>query len=221
LFTAAVSPAETKSLTFRLSSSHSRAGAFAWFTIDYRLAPGAAPKDQIDDVLTALTWVHEHAAQYKLDPKRIALLGESAGAYLVDYVAMVAPQNAPIAAVISFYGPADFTFNSGAAKLPAAMRPFFGITPQTTDVEAQLRSMCPYFMVHPGLPPFLLLHGTADEQVPYQQSPRFCQALTAKGNRCELYTVPGARHGIGQWEENTGQLEYKQKVVDWLKETLH
>jgi alpha-L-fucosidase 2 len=196
-------------------------GGFAWFTIDYRLAPSAAAKDQIDDVLSALTWVHEHAAHYKLDPKRIALLGESAGAYLVDCVAMVAPQNAPIAAVVSFYGPADFTFDSGTTKLPAAMRPFFGITPQTTDVEAQLRSISPYFMVHPGLPPFLLLHGTADEQVPYQQSPRFCQALKAKGNQCELYTVPGARHGMGQWEENTGQLEYKQKVVDWLKETLH
>jgi acetyl esterase len=194
-------------------------GGFAWFTIDYRLAPAATAKDQIEDVLSALAWVHQHAAQYKLDPKRIVLLGESAGAYLVDYVAMVAPKETPIAAVVSFYGPADLT--SGAIKLPAAMRPIFGITSQVTDVEAQLRSVSPYFMVHPGLPPFLLLHGTADEQVPYDQSPRFCAALKSKGNQCELYSVAGARHGIGQWEENAGQLEYKQKVVDWLKQTLH
>jgi hypothetical protein len=34
------------------------------------------------------------------------------------------------------------------------------------------------------------------------------------------YTVQGARHGMGQWEENTGELDYKQKVVNWLKQTL-
>jgi acetyl esterase/lipase len=70
------------------------------------------------------------------------------------------------------------------------MRPIFGITSQTMDVEEQLRSVSHYYMVHSGLPPFLLLHGAADEQVPYQQSPRFCEALKAKGNRCELYTIP-------------------------------
>ncbi len=196
-------------------------GGFAWFSIDYRLAPAATAKDQIDDVLSALAWVHQHAAQYKVDPKRIALLGESAGAYLVDYVAMVAPKDDPIAAVVSFYGPADFTFHGMAARLPPAMRAFFGVTPQTTNVEAQLQSMSPYFMVRAGLPPFLLLHGTADEQVAYEQSPHFCEALKAKGNSCELYTVQGARHGMGQWEENAGQLGYKEKVVSWLKQTLH
>ena len=195
-------------------------GGFAWFTIDYRLAPNATALNQMDDTLAALAWVHAHAAQYKVDPKRIALLGESAGAYLVDYAAMMAPANNPIAAVVSFYGPADLTFRGGSAKLPEAMHSFFGVTAQTTDVDAQLRKMSPYFMVHAGLPPFLLLHGTADEQVPYQQSPRFCDALKTKGNRCDLYTVQGARHGMGQWEENSDQLEYKEKVVRWLKQTL-
>jgi alpha-L-fucosidase 2 len=196
-------------------------GGFAWFSIDYRLAPDATAKDQVDDVSAALAWVHQHAAQYKVDPKRVVLLGESAGAYLVDYVAMVAPKSDPIAAVVSFYGPADFTFKGVAAKLSPPMRTFFGVTPQTTNVEAQLQTMSPYFMVHAGLPPFLLLHGTADEQVDYGQSPHFCEALKAKGNSCELYTVQGARHGMGQWEENAGQLAYKDKVVEWLKQTLH
>jgi acetyl esterase len=195
-------------------------GGFAWFSIDYRLAPNATAKDQIDDTLTALAWVHAHAAEYKVDPKRIALLGESAGAYLVDYAAMIAPSSTPIAAVVSFYGPADLTIRSIPGKMSDAMQTFFGVTAQTTDVDTQLLKMSPYTMVRGGLPPFLLLHGTADEQVPYQQSPRFCEALKAKGNRCELFTVQGARHGMGQWEENSDQLAYKEKVVAWLKETL-
>ena len=75
-------------------------------------------------------------------------------------------------------------------------------------------------MIHKDLPPFLLLHGTADEQVPYEQSSGFCEALKAAGNRCELYTVPGARHGMGQWEQHADQQAYKGKVVAWLKQAL-
>jgi acetyl esterase len=192
---------------------------FAWFSIDYRLGPQGTAKDQIADLLSALAWVHQHAAQYKVDPKRVVLLGESAGAYLVDYVAITAPKDNPIAAVVSFYGPADLTYK--ATTMPPPMRTFFGADAPNADIESILHSISPYFMVRPNMPPFLLLHGTADEQVPYQQSPRFCEALKAKGNSCELYTVPNARHGMGQWEENADQLEYKQKVVDWLKQTLN
>ena len=198
-----------------------RQGGFAWFTINYRLAPAAKVKDQIDDVLSALAWVHQHAAQYHLDRKRVALLGESAGAYLVDYVAMTAPKNTPVAAVVSFYGPADLTLQFRSKTVPDTMQSFFGLTDSNSDNEAALHRLSPYFMIHRNLPPFLLLHGTADEQVPYEQSPRFCQALKAAGDRCELYTVSGARHGIGQWEQHPDQLGYKVKMVEWLTQTLH
>jgi len=193
---------------------------FAWFTIDYRLAPAAHVQDQISDVTSALAWVHEHAAEYHLDKTRIALLGESAGAYLVDYVAIAAPKSTPVAAVVSFYGPADMLFQRKDRPLPENMRSFFGVTGTGAATEENLRKLSPYYMVRNGLPPFLLLHGTADEQVPYEQSPRFCEALQAKGNRCELYTVPGARHGMGQWEEHADQRGYKVKVVEWLTQTL-
>ena len=195
-------------------------GGFAWFTIDYRLAPAARVQDQIDDVMSALAWVHQHAGEYRVDPKRIALLGESAGAYLVDYVAIAAPRSTPVAAVVSFYGPADMLSQRQGRPLPEAMRSFFGVTGNNAAAEENLKKLSPYYMVHKNLPPFLLLHGTADEQVPYEQSPRFCEALTAQGNRCELYTVPGGRHGMGQWEEHADQQGYKVKVVEWLTKTL-
>lgn len=195
-------------------------GGFAWFTIDYRLAPSAHVQDQIDDVMSALAWVHRHAAEYRVDPRRIALLGESAGAYLVDYVAIAAPKSTPVAAVVSFYGPADMVSQRQGRPLPEAMRTFFGVTGDKAAYEENLRKLSPFYMIRKDLPPFLLLHGTADEQVPYEQSPRFCEALKAHGNRCELYTVPGARHGMGQWEEHADQQGYKLKVVEWLSQTL-
>jgi dipeptidyl aminopeptidase/acylaminoacyl peptidase len=56
--------------------------------------------------------------------------------------------------------------------------------------------------------------------VPYEQSPRFCKALQAKGGECELFTVVGGIHGMGVWEQHADQLMYKAKVVDWLRKHL-
>jgi alpha-L-fucosidase 2 len=59
---------------------------YAWFTINYRLAPKYQFPAAVEDVESAVRWVKENAAQYKLDKSRIVLLGESAGGYLVAYV---------------------------------------------------------------------------------------------------------------------------------------
>src|SRR5688572_29126088 len=49
----------------------------AWFTIDYRLAPKHPYPAARVDVESAVRWVKANANQYKVDPKRIALMGES------------------------------------------------------------------------------------------------------------------------------------------------
>lgn len=194
---------------------------FTWFTIDYRLGPAVALPDPVDDVVSALAWVHAHAAEYKVDPKRVVLMGESAGGYLVDYAAMKAPKTLPLAAVVSFYGPHDFTISAKKrGSVSEGMHALTGVQELNDEGLKRLTELSPYSMVRKGLPPFLLLHGTADEQVPYEQSPRFCEALKAKGVRCEVYTVPGGRHGIGSWEQSPELLGYKVKMVEWLKQTL-
>ena len=64
---------------------------FAWFSMNYRLVPEVNLHGQVDDVISAIQWVHDQAREYKVDPGRIALVGESAGAFLVGYAAIVAP----------------------------------------------------------------------------------------------------------------------------------
>src|SRR5262249_38414455 len=46
---------------------------FTWFTINYRLAPKHRWPACADDVATAIRWVRAHAAEYKVDPRRIAI----------------------------------------------------------------------------------------------------------------------------------------------------
>ena len=52
----------------------------AWFSIDYRLTNDIAQFGAgIEDVQNAIRYVKSHAAEFRIDPRRIALIGESAG----------------------------------------------------------------------------------------------------------------------------------------------
>ena len=75
-------------------------------------------------------------------------------------------------------------------------------------------------MSNPGLPPFLLIHGTEDEAVPYDQSVKFAAQLKAAGVPCDFYTVQDGIHGVINWEKNPDQHAYKAILVDWLRKTL-
>src|SRR5262249_29542197 len=75
---------------------------FAWFTINYRLAPNHKYPAAVEDVESAIRYVRSHAAQYKVDPNRIALIGESAGGHLVSMVGARNKPDARVNAVVSF-----------------------------------------------------------------------------------------------------------------------
>ena len=55
---------------------------------------------------------------------------------------------------------------------------------------------CPVRSVTAAYPPTLLLHGTADTDVPYEQSVEMAAALQAAGVRHELMTIPDGPHGF-------------------------
>ncbi|TXT31011.1 MAG: alpha-L-fucosidase 2, partial [Planctomycetota bacterium] len=84
----------------------SKAG-FAWFTINYRLAPQHRWPACAEDVETSIRWVKAHAKEYKVDVRRIALIGESAGGHLVSWVGTRAKEDTRVAAVVPFYAPHD------------------------------------------------------------------------------------------------------------------
>jgi dipeptidyl aminopeptidase/acylaminoacyl peptidase len=88
----------------------------------------------------------------------------------------------------------------------------------TPESLAILRATAPLNHVKPGLPPFLLLHGTADKTVPFQTSVNFQARLRAAGVPCELIPIPGAPHGLLTWERFAP--DYTTQMVAWLRENL-
>ncbi|HZN11778.1 MAG TPA: alpha/beta hydrolase fold domain-containing protein [Blastocatellia bacterium] len=189
----------------------SRAG-FAWFSIDYRLTPQVRHPDQLDDLRAAIRFVREHAAQFRVDPRRLALVGESASGQMVTQVATERP--APAAAVVSFYGVYDFAPMVTDASPRSLLTRLFGLTRLDDEARVTLRRYSPLYHAHAKMPPRLLIHGTGERL--WGQGVAMEQRLSEVGARHELYAVEGAPHGMENWEGRPEWEGYKQKLVAWL-----
>jgi len=192
---------------------------FAWFSINYRLAPEHPYPACVEDVESAIRWVKAHAAEFRVDPKRIALCGESAGAHLVALAAVRGTDATRVAAVVPFYGPFDLVGRRQPGDaLDPTMQKLFGSDKFDGPTAARMHEASPLEHIKSGLPPFLLVHGTADTRVPYRQSTDFQAALVKAGVPCELITIPGGEHGMKGWAALGS--DYQAQVVGWLRRTL-
>jgi|SRR5579872_650164 len=194
---------------------------FAWFSINYRLAPQFRFPADADDVEAAIRWIKANAGKYKIDPHRVALIGESAGGHLVSYVGAESNPENRVAAVVSMYGIHDFITASIAWKpIPEEILKLFGIPAVDAQTAPALIKASPVVYIHKDMPPYLLMHGSKDGDVPYEQSVEMCDKMTKAGARCELLTIEGAPHGMDHWESHPEWLWYKKALVGWLTKTL-
>ena len=211
----------------------SKAG-LAWFSISYRLAksidPASVPSSvasllalgaAVDDVRDAISYVRTHASDYHVDPNRLALLGESAGAQLASMAALKPEAAGMVQAVVAFYSPSDLVKLLDAnPRVPASVRQALHDSAFGEMLFAGLRDLSPVTWVRKDSPPFLLVHGTSDMLVPFEQSQAMCEALHTAGASCQLYPVDGGGHGLLWWESTPDATAYKQVLVRWLNDKL-
>lgn len=172
--------------------------------VSYRLTQGYYPDrpgvpifDTIADVQDAVRWVRAHAAQLGIDPKRIAAAGDSAGGHLTAATGIlpdprtgkVDPAAVPDALVLCNpvldLAALPWTWNvTGKRDRPKA------------EQEEAARRASPLLNLRAGLPPTLILHGTADTCVPVEQARRFQAGMTEKGNRCDAIIYEGVQHAF-------------------------
>jgi alpha-L-fucosidase 2 len=96
---------------------------------------------------------------------------------------------------------------------------FFGVDALDEAGLAKLQKLAPISAVHKGMPPFLCIHGTKDDQVTYDQSTTMCDAMHKTGAACELITIQDGGHGMGGWRAPEMQ-HWKAEMIDWLRKTL-
>jgi acetyl esterase/lipase len=194
-----------------------------WFSINYRLAPKNHWPACLEDVKRAIRWVKANAGKYKVDPNRIAIIGYSAGGQIACLAAVQADKDTAVSAIVCLAAPTDLVFDSLRRKgISTYLMDLFGLqgadvnSPQVVQV---LWDASPINHLKAGLPPFLLVHGTADKSVPYQLSLNLQARLKAVNVPCEIITIKDAQHKIVEWSKYDA--DYSKKIVDWLTQTLN
>ena len=186
----------------------------AWFSINYRLAPQWKHPAAVEDIQSAYAWIQANAQRLGINPKQIALMGESAGAHLA-MLAGLRNKEKP-AALVSFYGVHDLPlWFEQRGEVPRNIAQYLpDLKPET------FRALSPYVWIRRDSPPILLVHGTEDKGVPFEQSVKLCKAANRAKTRCQLLLVDGAPHGVENWENEPRFQIWKPTVVRWLKATL-
>jgi acetyl esterase/lipase len=182
-------------------------------TVNYRLAPKYRFPAQLVDVRTAVRWLRANAARLKVDPDRIGAIGDSAGGHLSLMLGATGDEkqfdadadddddvenpnfSSRVQCIVDFYGPADLTL--GDKLLPQVdqlLRNFVGVDREHGRRKYILAS--PFYWVTPDAAPTLLVHGTKDTLVPYQQSILMRDRLKTADVEAELLLIDGAGHGF-------------------------
>jgi len=188
-----------------------RAG-YAVFAIDYRLGkPGAYPA-AVYDVKAAIQFIRAKAGEFDLDPDRIGLIGDSAGAHLGSLVALAGDQfnaayrddaNAAVPAnvkcFVGFYGVYDmyaqWSHDLSLRPNDKIVEKFLGASPMQNRRVYFDASPISYATVDRNQLRVLLIHGTDDDIVdPPTQSGAFLVALTRAGFFVRRIIIPGAGH---------------------------
>jgi acetyl esterase/lipase len=189
------------------------------YSINYRLAPKNKWPGAYEDVISAVKWVKANSLKYKTDPNRIALMGYSAGGQLAMLAAIKAQKETNVQAAVGLAAPVDLVLDSlRRGNISTYLMDLFGVQAMDANSLQLIWEASAINYVRPGLMPILLVHGTEDKSVPYQQSLNFKQRLEDVGGKCELITLKGASHKIMEW--NNFDSDYQKKIAQWLKEQL-
>lgn len=189
----------------------------------YRLGPKHPEPAAIEDAFRALAWVGREGPSRNLDPTRVVIAGVSAGGHLALLVGFteasgdffpvddLGSPRPTIRGVVDLYGVSDV---ADLLVGPHA-KPFTSAWIPSKSVE-RARELSPLRYVHDGVPPVLIVHGSADDVVPVAQSRRLAEKLDAQGDLVDLVVVPDAPHG---WFDAKELLEIERAIVGFFEQT--
>lgn len=172
---------------------------YAFASINYRLVLSATVEQQAADVASAIDMLRFRAAEYGIDPNRIALMGHSAGAHLAALVAtdpqylkaVGVPMSAVKAVVLLDGAGYDVAaqMKSGGPILQKLYGPPFGDDPKR---QARLSPMS--HTAPPNAASWLALY-VEGRDASFGQARTLVQALEKAGAKARAVAVPDSSHG--------------------------
>lgn len=170
------------------------------------------------DIKTAIRFLRTHAGEYDIDPERVCAWGTSSGGNTALLLGMTGDDPAfesgewpgvstRVQAVVDCFGPTDLLkmIDGQYNALPMNDKNlFFALGGRDLHtLRDTLRRISPIDYVREGvvLPPFLILHGDADDVVLYEDSEALYHKLTACGHAADLVRITDAPHEGSFWSQ--------------------
>lgn len=188
---------------------------YTCFVVQYRLAgDGHRHPAMLEDAAAALYTVRKNAGAHGIDPRRIGVIGSSAGGHLaaslmVHYTSFLPqadcrPDFGILCYPVITFGAQNAHIGSRAALL--------GEDPDHALVDLLSCEK----QVGPDTPPCFLWHTAEDPAVPMQNSLLYADALQRAGVNCELHVYAKGRHGLGLGAE----FDWAAQALRWMDELL-
>ncbi len=215
-------------------------------SVNYRLATEVPYPVSGQDIKTAIRYLRANAAKYGFDPKKFAIGGDSAGAYLSLMAAITGNQkslfddsadpnlktSASVSAVFDLFGNTNvLTMTENKIKYPCQDKSDFayGLDPKMSiwfgDVtlpenreKVDSANLYPFLAKNKSLPSFFIFHGTADCSVSKYDSIELDSKVKALKGKSILKLSPGENHGGPKiWVEVMKQVPALAKLMAAIK----
>lgn len=214
---------DKRNATGQFKAPHYLDQGYAFASINYRLVPQATVEQQATDVASTVAHFRNNARTLGIDPKRIVLMGHSAGAHLSalvgtdpQYLRSAGLNISALAGVIPLDGAAydvPRQMADGARIMRDTYTQAFG-----TELQRQ-RALSPTLhSAAPNAPAFLILH--VDREDGARQSAALADALRKNGANVTLQAFEGkGLRGHADINRKLGDPDYPATPVvdDWLR----
>jgi dipeptidyl aminopeptidase/acylaminoacyl peptidase len=145
-------------------------------------------------------------AQGWADPNRLAIFGWSAGGFMTSWTVT---QTNRYKAAIEGAGITDWSPFMWTSDVPQT-----DYDNRWTDESPEdFRKFSAVYFAKNVTTPLLILHGEADQRVPFFQGMEYFQVLAARGKTVRMVAYPGSGHFPSLWEQ---RINVFQEITDWL-----
>ncbi len=186
-------------------------GDYVGASIGYRLSDVASWPAQIHDCKAAIRYLRANADQLGIDPDRIGVWGSSAGGHLVSLLGISGDVkelegdlgttgiSSRVTCVVDYCGPSDFLrFDADSPQLSKPGQPVYKLFGGPLKQKLEMaKQASPASHISQDDPPFLIVHGTADNTVPFDQGVSFYDKQRKAGMNAILIKIEGGSHSIG------------------------
>ena len=178
---------------------------------EYRVSArhGTGPLEAMADARSAMRWLRMNAVELGINPGKIVGVGGSGGAHAITAAAMLD----------GFDQPGEDTSIGPAPNALVLFNPIldtsksgFGFDRFANAGEAKAANLIR--AIKRGLPPMLIMHGTADRVIPFAGSWEFARKVSKKKNACRLIEFEGHGHGFFNFNLSFERYEVTLMAMD-------